>query len=247
MQRLDQILLPSASKGAVPIVFCDRAGLPGLLKSLKPWEAAQASGQKFEAAPGTHLLLTDPHGATAGILYGFDSSARAPDPFQASRLARLLPPGAYRLSAEAPQRQLAALGWLLESYSFDRYRKTDVKQTALVCPEGTDRQALLRIAGAVHHARDLINTPASDMGPAALAAAARNLAGRHGARFKVTAGQALTRHFPMVHAVGQASSRSPRLIDFTWGRSRTPRLRWSARAYVLTPAVSTSSPPPACC
>ena len=224
MQRLDRILLPSASKGAVPIVFCDRAGLPDLLKSLNPWEAAQASGQKFEAAPGTHLLLTDPHGATAGILYGFDFRARAPDPFQVARLARLLPPGAYRLSAEAPQRQLAALGWLLESYAFDRYRKTDVKQAALVCPEGTDRQALLRIAGAVHHARDLINTPASDMGPAALAAAARNLAGRHGARFKVTAGQALARHFPMVHAVGQASPRSPRLIDFTWGRSKDARI-----------------------
>ncbi len=124
----------------------------------------------------------------------------------------------------APESRLIALGWLLDSYAFDRYKKSNASAAALVCPARADRAELLRIAGAVHNARDLINTPASDMGPAELEAAARKLAASHGARFKVTRGAALKRQFPMIHAVGQASPRGPRLIDFSWGRAAAPRV-----------------------
>ena len=101
---------------------------------------------------------------------------------------------------------------------------------------------------AVAFGRDLINTPASDMGPAELEAAARALAGRHGAVVSVIVGdELLAQNFPMIHAVGRASTRAPRLIDLTWGRVDAPNASpWSARGSVSTPADSTSSPPAPC-
>jgi leucyl aminopeptidase len=209
----------------VPIRFCTRASLPVLLRTLDAPQAAQVTGQKFAAAPGSHLLITDSRGATAAVLYGSDSNTQASDPFQAARLVRRLPAGRYRLDAAAPRPGLIALGWLLESYTFERYRKAEKRDLpSLVCPHGADRRELLRISEAVHSGRDLINTPSSDMGPAELEAAAAKLARRHGARFKVTRGEALRRQFPMVHAVGQASARSPRLVEFTWGRPKARKL-----------------------
>src|SRR5262249_39235539 len=72
--------------------------------------------------------------------------------------------------------------------------------------------------------RDLVNTPANDLGPAELEAAASGVAERHGAVFGVTAGEALAQGFPLIHAVGAASSRAPRLIDFTFGDPDRPKL-----------------------
>jgi leucyl aminopeptidase len=225
MQPLDRLLLPASTAAAIPIRFCTRSGWPELYRSLEPLEAAQAKAQGFTAAPATHLLITDSRGAPASVLYASDAKVGEPDPFQPARLLRLLPPGRYRLDATARRPELIALGWLLESYAFDRYRKAEARALpALVCPAGADRKELLRIAEAVHMARDLINTPSSDMGPAELEAAAAKLARAHGARFKVTRGETLRRQFPMIHAVGQASARLPRLIEFTWGRPGDSRV-----------------------
>ena len=108
-----------------------------------------------------------------------------------------------------------ALGWLFAQYRFDRYKKAEPPRARLVCPAGVDREALLAMAAGEYLARDLINTPASDMGPADLEAAARDLAARHGASVEVISGEALAENFLMIHAVGRAAGpgRAPRLID----------------------------------
>src|SRR5262249_15355699 len=98
----------------------------------------------------------------------------------------------------------------------------DVK---LVPPDGLDAADILRMADAAMLARDLVNTPSNDMGPAELELAARDLAARHGADFHCIVGEDLAKqNFPLIHAVGMASTRAPRLIDFTWGDASHPRV-----------------------
>jgi leucyl aminopeptidase len=136
-----------------------------------------------------------------------------------------LPKGTYSIAGRlrAGDATVAALGWALGGYHFGRYRKTKGPRAVLVWPKDADRPAVERAAAATTIARDLINTPAADMGPAELAAAARQLARRHGAKIKVIVGEdLLRRRYPAIHAVGRASSRAPRLIDLTWGRAKAP-------------------------
>ena len=174
----------------------------------------------FKAAAGSYLPVSDADGALAKVFYGLGGEDADKEPFLFGRLARLLPASEYRLEGPLPDARLAALGWLLESYSFDRYRKGGGLTARLQCPQDVDRKEVLSAAEATGLARDLINTPASDMGPAELETAARKLAGKHRARFRVISGRALERDFPMIYAVGRASPRAPRLIDFVWGPAR---------------------------
>jgi leucyl aminopeptidase len=103
-------------------------------------------------------------------------------------------------------------------YQFARYKKSKPNGAKLVVPPGVDGAEISRIAENLFLARDLINTPANDMGPAELEAAARALARKHGAKISVTGGAALTKNYPLIAAVGQGSARAPRLIEFTWGK-----------------------------
>ena len=120
-----------------------------------------------------------------------------------------LPAGNYRIDAvlEAPEATNAALGWALGCYRFDRYSRAKRKTfPALVWPRNCDRARVRRAADATFLVRDLINTPADDMGPADLATAARRVARAHGARVRVLVGDALLRNkYPTIHAVGRAS------------------------------------------
>ena len=119
-----------------------------------------------------------------------------------------------------------ALGWALGTYSFDLYRKKKKEGEArLVWPKGADRALVERLAGAVCLARDLINTPASDLGPAELADAAMQVAESIGAQHRVIAGDALlAENYPTIHAVGRASTRAPRLVDISWGDDGAPKV-----------------------
>jgi leucyl aminopeptidase len=140
-------------------------------------------------------------------------------------LPGLLPPGVYRFDNAPHDARLAALAFALGSYRFGRYRKTDAAQVRLVPPDGIDVVEIARIAEATVLARDLINTPSNDMGPEELALAAQKLAQRFGARFNCVVGDDLTRQdFPLIHAVGMASPRAPRLIDLTWGDPAHPKV-----------------------
>jgi len=137
-----------------------------------------------------------------------------------------LPEGDYYFADIMPDSELAALGFLAACYRFTRYKTTnEQKPKRLVRPEGASRDSVLALAQALYFGRDLINTPASDFGPAELEAAVRDLANTFGGSVKVTEGSSLlSDNFPMIHAVGRASDRPPRLIDLRWGAENAPKV-----------------------
>src|SRR5258705_6557239 len=145
--------------------------------------------------------------------------------FRPGALPGLLPAGVYRFANAPHDTRLAALAFALGSYRFQRYRKADAPGVKLVPPDGIDVAASTRMAEAAGLDRDLINTPANDMGPEELVSAAQELAQRFGAKFDCIIGDDLTRqNFPLIHAVGMASSRAPRLIDLSWGDPAHPKV-----------------------
>ncbi|MGE3872747.1 MAG: M17 family metallopeptidase [Parvibaculaceae bacterium] len=219
------VLLPaSRSRGAIPIIPLTAQSWPaverGLDKPARTW--LKASG--FAAAAGKHALLPGRSGKLEKVFYGIADAAKTADPFDFARLVRALPDAEYRIDGEMPGLANAVRGWVLESYRFERYRTAAPPPPRLVCPPEIDRAAVLRAAQAHFLVRDLVNTPSLDMGPEELEAAAREVAARHRAKLRVVAGERLAREFPMIHAVGQASTRKPRLIDFTWGKAAAPKV-----------------------
>ena len=197
-----------------------------------PWledqpEATQrwAHVNAFKGAAGRVLVIPDAGGAAACALVGRGDPSSGRDRFAFSAARAALPAVTWRLEGveDPAARDEAALGWLLAGYRFDRYRKRDEAAAELVPPEGCDRARLEAIAAGEVLTRDLINTPAADMGPDALQAACGELASAFGAGLTVTEGDALAEGFPLIHAVGRAASVPPRLIEITHGDSG-PRL-----------------------
>lgn len=193
-----------------------------------PW-AAWLTTTGFEAALGDLRLLPDADGKIGAAVVGLGTEkARRRVRFGLAKAAVALPAGAWRIEGDLTAAQLdeAALAFLLAQYRFDRYRpaKTPAPTAQLVCPAGCDAQRLLAMAQAEFLTRDLINTPAADMGPAELEAAFMALADRFSAEASVTRGDdLLVKNFPMIHAVGRASTRAPRIMELRWG-NRGPRL-----------------------
>ena len=220
------LLLPAETTGAIPILCIAAPNWPGASTALARAEAASAKAQGFTAKAGRHVVLTGADGAITRVLFGLGEKSADNDPFAPGKLTKLLPPGSYRLEGDVHDSRLAALGWLLEAYSFDRYRQKSDEPACLVAPAAEVRERILREANAVCLARDLINTPAIDMGPAELAEAARHLSLAHNAQFSTLSGKELSESFPMVALVGRAASqeRGPRLIDLRWGAEHRPKV-----------------------
>ena len=186
-------------------------------EAVKTW--VEANG--FTGAQGQALMVPGTDGRPAMALAGYgDAPQRARRRFLLAGAAKALPAGTYRIASGLDGQALEneAFGWLIDGYSFDRYRDQSGKARQLVAPEGVDAARIEAMAAAECLTRDLINTPASDMGPDELEAAARELAARFGASIETVEGDALLeRNFPMIHTVGRASDRAPRLIDMRWG------------------------------
>lgn len=215
---------PNAS--AIPIYFVTKSSWAAIGKEL-PAQAQQfASANDFTAKPGKCLTLPSPDGKIALALFGLeDETGKSRDLFRPGALPGLLPPGIYRFANAPHDTRLATLAFALGSYRFSRYRKAEVPDVRLVPPDGVDIADISRMAEAAALARDLINTPSNDMGPEELALAAEQLATRYGASFKAIVGDELTRqNFPLIHAVGMASTRAPRLIDMSWGDAANPKV-----------------------
>ena len=213
--------LTDAPIDATPIHLVDEAGAEPLLARLGDGARAQAKGQAFAAKPGQVLVVLDAAGAVASVLCGVRAAAPGRDPTAAAlrALAAELPPGDYVL-AERPLGETAAIAWALGGYGFHRYKAARARELPRLCvgPEVEVVQAR-RIAEACALVRDMVNTPANDMGPADIEALAREAAGRHGAGFEVTTGEALLdAGYPAIHAVGRAAAphRAPRLIEMAW-------------------------------
>ena len=174
----------------------------------------------FNGALGSSLLIPGTRGQIAMALAGYGTaSGRARGRFHLAAVAPALPEGTYKLMGLAADRaEEEALGWLLAGYAFDRYRDQKPVKARLIAPDGVDATRLEVIAEGEALTRDLINTPAADMGPAQLEAACVTLAALFEAGIDVIRGAALPeQNFPMIHAVGRAAEQAPRLIDMRWG------------------------------
>ncbi|SEO04591.1 leucyl aminopeptidase [Salinihabitans flavidus] len=206
---------------AIPLHVIDKSDLEDWCKGQEPAVRTWIESAGFTAEIGRVLVVPDADGRPRMALAGFgDTGSRARGRFALAAAARALPAGSYRIEGGLPagDPETECLGWLLAAYAFDRYRTQTGAAAQLVCPEGVDARKVETIAAAEALTRDLINTPASDLGPDALEDACRDLAEAFGAQITVTTGDdLLERNFPMIHAVGRAATEAPRLIDLRWG------------------------------
>ena len=214
------------STAAVPITFATKSTWEAISATLPATARQFAKANAFTAKPGQYLALPEADGTLAHVLFGLeDDSKEWRDLFRPGQLPGLLPTGIYRFANSPHDTRLATLAFALGSYRFNRYRNNDAPAARLVPPDGIDVQEITRMAEGAALARDLINTPANDMGPVELAQAAQALAEKHNAKYSCIIGDdLLTQNFPLIHAVGMASSRAPRLIDMTWGNASHPKV-----------------------
>ncbi len=214
-------LLASAAD-AIPIHLVTEANAEEAIRKLLKPAQDYLSAIRYRPRAGSLALLPGQGDKLSGVVFGLGDGG---EPFAIGRLARELPDGSYNLADAPADMAQAALAWLMGSYAFDRYRSGPRPAADLVVPDGATRQRATLIAGAVAMGRDLINTPANDMTPSALAQAALDLAKAHRAKARVTVGDKLIKAgFPLIHAVGRASCEAPRLVDFTWGDAKHPRV-----------------------
>jgi leucyl aminopeptidase len=213
--------LATFSKNAIPL-HAVRA------RDAKAWLAKQTRGgllsaSGFSGRESELAALPDSKGGIAAWVLGLGEGT---DKFALAAASEKLPAGLYCLG-HVPKicgGADATLAWLMGTYAFDRYKKTARRGAKLVLPPGVDGAEISRIAQNLFTARDLINMPANDLGPAELERAVRVLATAHKAKVSVVSGAALVKNYPLIAAVGQGSSRAPRLIDLQWGKPGAPRV-----------------------
>lgn len=218
-------VLIHAAESAVPVHLLTEATAPAFLSAADGVAASLAALQGFKAQPGGLVVAPGEGGAPGQVLFGLGAGT---DAFVLRQLPSRLPAGDYRLAnlPDGLDSTQAAVAIALGSYVFDRYKRERGKPRArFVLPEGCDADEALRLAHAAALARDMINTPAEDMGPLQIETIAREIAEQHGAELAVTLGPDLLRSgYPAVHAVGRAAAagREPRLIEMSWGDPAHP-------------------------
>ena len=219
----------SRAPGAAPIVCVAAAAFAEWRAGAGPRARRWLESTGFAPKPGAVAPLPDADGGVAAALLVVGEDV---DPWAFAGAPGRLGPGTYAFDAAAgfewTERTAthAALGWMLGNYRFDAYRTKPARPAPIAAPPpGADLALARRLARATGLARDLVNTPANDMGPEDLEHAARGLAEAHGAAIAVTTGpELIERNYPMIHAVGRASARAPRLVDLRWGRAGAPRV-----------------------
>jgi len=208
---------------AVEIVPLRAQRLEAWVKRQAPSVGQWVRSAAFTAKPGSVCLVPSAEGGLAQVLVGIEEGL---DRWSIAALPASLPKGNYKLaeSVDGNDAEAACFAWAIGAYRFLRYKKREGDLARLVWPAGIDRAAIRRTVAALILARDLINTPAEDMGPPHLAEAAKAVAKAHKAKFSVIVGDdLLKKNYPAIHAVGRAAARPPRLIDLSWGNSG-PRL-----------------------
>ena len=217
------LIQPDKGQPAIPIHLIDKAGLPAFVKGLSAPQRAALAAQKFEGDGYSYAIVPD--GDHWFVVSGV-ANTESLSSWCMAKLAEVLPAGTYRRAGGEPGPAL--FGWMTGQYRFDRYLSKPSEEGArvLLTKDVAAITPALAEAAATALVRDLVNTPAEDMGPAQIEAEAHNLAKAHRATFKVTSGDALEQGFPMVHAVGRAASRhhAPRMIELHWGDQKHPKL-----------------------
>ncbi len=196
--------------------WSDSAGIPADLM-------AMATAQDFKGGSGQMVLTANADGAVAGVLFGLGD---ATDSLAVAALSAKLPRGTYEIarSGGLSAAQIAN-AWADGTYRFDRYLSEKADPPKLVVGEDADGEAQIRVAVAVDRLRDLVNTPAEDMGPPEIQGAISDLAERYGASLETVIGDALLeQNYPMVHAVGRAGPEAPRIMELSWGNAEHPEL-----------------------
>lgn len=217
---------PDQSATPVHILASDR--LEKWLETADPRSRDWINANNFRAQLGQVLTIPFKTGAVGSVLVGWgDAKARARGRFHFAAAAEKLPAGIYRIADGIDPEDVdeAALAWLLAGYRFDRYKDASPPSAELIAPDGVDAARLEAIAAGEFLTRDLINTPAGDMGPEALEVAFHALGDEFDAETSSIVGfDLLARNFPMIHAVGRASDQDPRLLELTWGNPDHPKV-----------------------
>ena len=217
-------IIQSSDETPTIIEIVEKDSFDSWLSTQKNPSINWVKAQNFEAKEGSYIALPSEEGEISQVVLISDGDWGI---WSLSKLATSLPQGLYKVAADLEMEEATqvAIGWSLASYKFDRYKASDQKFANLLLPENADRDEVARQVYAVNLARDLINTPAADMGPKSLEAAASQVAGEFEARqMNVVGDDLLTYHYPMVHAVGRASDEAPRLIDMVWGDNNHPKV-----------------------
>ena len=226
--------LVKSAKGAIPLHAVKSDNLKRWLHTRSRREADWIRAANFAGKEHELLLVPNATGGLASAVLGLGSGH---DPLAFAAFSESLPAGVYQFGDVPPELGGArgALAWVLGTYKFDRYRKKAARALPrLVVSGDVDGAEVSRIAEGAFLARDLVNTPSNDMGPEELALAARELARTYGAKFSQIVGDELiAKKYPLIHAVGRASVRAPRLIDFIWGDAKAPKVTLVGKGVVF--------------
>ena len=221
------LLVVDRDQPAVAMHLVDKPGFDAWVSTQPEAARTALAGQRFTGAADTVAIVANAGGWE--VVVGVRDVAMLSS-WCLARAAETLPEGSYRVFAggKAIAPRAAGLGWILGQYRFDRYRRDEatVGARVLLTNDPAAIDATLPEAAAVALVRDLVNTPAADMGPPDLEAAAATIASAAGAALTVTRGSELERGYPMIHAVGMAAARdfAPRLIELEWGDPAHPRV-----------------------
>jgi len=229
---MDYGIAPMETVAARPLWLVTERTLEAWRAGLEPAAARWVGESGFRGEAQRLLVLPGADGSVAGAALGLGAVDTTDQPglWALAAAAERLPPGTWRLAGDlAPAAATRVLlGWAMARYRFDAYRSKSPGATEpahLVAPSGADVEYVRRAAQADALVRDLVNTPAADMGPEHLAETAGTLAGRHGARFRQVVGDALLdERLDMIHAVGRAGPQAPRLVEFEWGDADHPAI-----------------------
>jgi len=210
-----------ASRPAVPLRPLDEEGLAQWKAAAPAAQARWVGNSGFKAAAGEVCGVPGADGAPECYLFGVQEQGAIT---QLGALTGRLPAGVYRLESDWPRerRLLAALGWGLATYRFERYKSAGAERPRLLLDGDIDAE-VRSLCAAQLLVRDLVNTPTEHMGPQDLADAVVAQADAFEAACRsIHGGDLLTRNFPAIHAVGRASSREPRLVELSWGDEDAP-------------------------
>ncbi|MDA9895940.1 leucyl aminopeptidase family protein [Amylibacter sp.] len=214
------------SETAIPIYVVESDNLKSISIDLNI--ADWLITNKFQAALGKILIIPNDKGSISSVLVGWGNEVtRSRGRFHMGAAAAQLPTGTYEIISGLSGKDLenAHLAWILSSYCFDRYKKKPMQSAKLKASKGINTKRILIEAEGDFLTRDLVNTPANDMGPDALEKAFCDLAKKHNATTNIIRGDNLLKqNFPMIHAVGRASDQKPRLLDMQWGENNNPKV-----------------------